>query len=248
MTDRRFDLLPAVDIRAGQAVRLVRGESGSETWYGDPLEAARAWQRAGASWLHLVDLDAAFGTGDNHQRISEVVRAMDIPVQLSGGIRTGEALTAALATGCTRVVLGTAALERPDWIGGVIAEHGARIAVSLDVRGRTVHGHGWTRPGGDLYGTIARLDAQGCARYVVTDITRDGTLHGPNLDLLSAVCAATDRPVVASGGVSSLADLRAVAALASAGVEGVVVGRALYAGAFALAEALRVVSRPDVSP
>jgi phosphoribosylanthranilate isomerase len=238
-----LELLPAVDVRAGQAVRLVHGESGSETSYGDPMAAALAWQRAGAEWLHLVDLDAAFGTGDNRELVARVAAAVDLKVELSGGIRDDSTLAAALATGCTRVNLGTAALESPQWVAKVIAEHGERVAVGLDVRGTTLRGRGWTREGGDLYETLARLDAEGCARYVVTDIAKDGTLQGPNLDLLRNVCAATDRPVVASGGVSSLDDLRAIATLVPEGVEGVIVGKALYAKAFTLEEALEAVSR-----
>lgn len=238
----RLELLPAVDVRDGQAVRLVHGESGTETSYGDPLAAARTWQRAGAEWLHLVDLDAAFGTGDNREKIAEVVRAMDIKVELSGGIRDDDSLQAALRTGCTRVNLGTAALESPEWVAKVIARYGERIAVGLDVRGTTLRGRGWTRDGGDLYETLERLNAEGCARYVVTDIAKDGTLRGPNLELLRRVCAATDRPVVASGGVSSLDDLRAIAELVPEGVEGAIVGKALYAKAFTLEEALRAVS------
>jgi phosphoribosylanthranilate isomerase len=237
-------LLPAVDVRHGRAVRLVRGESGSETWYGDPLAAALAWQRAGAEWVHVVDLDAAFGTGSNRERIAGLVRALDVRVELCGGIRDDETLAAALATGCGRVVLGTGALERPDWVADVIARHGDRVAVELDVRGTTVRSHGWTRDAGELYETLARLDAAGCARYVVTDIARDGTLGGPNLELLKGVCAATGRPVVASGGVSTLGDLRAVAALTPLGVEGAVIGKALYAGRFTLEEALKAVRAP----
>jgi phosphoribosyl isomerase A len=238
-----LELLPAVDVRDGMAVRLVHGESGSETSYGDPLKAALAWQSAGAEWLHLVDLDAAFGTGDNRERIGEVVRSMEIKVELSGGIRDDATLAAALATGCTRVNLGTAALETPEWVAKAIAEHGDRIAVGLDVRGTTLRGRGWTRDGGDLFETLARLDGEGCARYVVTDIAKDGTLQGPNLDLLEKVCQATGKPVVASGGVSSLEDLRAIAALVPKGVEGAIVGKALYAKAFTLEEALEAVSR-----
>ncbi|MFF2654366.1 bifunctional 1-(5-phosphoribosyl)-5-((5-phosphoribosylamino)methylideneamino)imidazole-4-carboxamide isomerase/phosphoribosylanthranilate isomerase PriA [Streptomyces sp. NPDC058045] len=240
-----LELLPAVDVRDGQAVRLVHGESGTETSYGAPLEAARAWQQAGAEWLHLVDLDAAFGTGDNRALIAEVARGIaagGVKVELSGGIRDDDTLAAALATGCTRVNLGTAALEAPEWVAKVIAEYGDQIAVGLDVRGTTLRGRGWTRDGGDLYETLARLDAEGCARYVVTDIAKDGTLQGPNLELLRTVCAATDRPVVASGGVSSLADLRALASLVPLGVEGAIVGKALYAKAFTLQEALRTVA------
>jgi phosphoribosyl isomerase A len=242
MRSNRLELLPAVDVRDGQAVRLVHGESGSETSYGDPMEAALAWQRAGAEWLHLVDLDAAFGTGDNREQIAEVARAMNLRVELSGGIRDDASLSAALATGCARVNLGTAALESPEWVAKVIAEHGDLIAVGLDVRGTTLRGRGWTRDGGDLYETLARLDSEGCARYVVTDINKDGTLQGPNLELLGNVCDATDRPVVASGGVSSLDDLRAIASLTDRGVEGAIVGKALYAKAFTLEEALEAVS------
>ncbi|MFE2637204.1 bifunctional 1-(5-phosphoribosyl)-5-((5-phosphoribosylamino)methylideneamino)imidazole-4-carboxamide isomerase/phosphoribosylanthranilate isomerase PriA [Streptomyces scopuliridis] len=241
----KLELLPAVDIRDGQAVRLVHGESGTETSYGSPLEAALAWQRSGAEWLHLVDLDAAFGTGDNRSLIAEVAVSManmDIKVELSGGIRDDASLAAALATGCTRVNLGTAALESPEWVAKIIAEHGDRIAVGLDVRGTTLRGRGWTRDGGDLYETLARLDSEGCARYVVTDIAKDGTLQGPNLELLKNVCAVTDKPVVASGGVSSLDDLRAIATLVPEGVEGAIVGKALYAKAFTLEEALAAVS------
>ena len=221
----------------------MHGESGTETSYGSPLEAALAWQRSGAEWLHLVDLDAAFGTGDNRELIAEVVGAMDIKVELSGGIRDDDTLAAALATGCTRVNLGTAALETPEWVAKVIAEHGDKIAVGLGRARHDPRGRGWTREGGDLYETLARLDAEGCARYVVTDIAKDGTLQGPNLELLRDVCARTDRPVVASGGVSSLDDLRAIAELVPLGVEGAIVGKALYAKAFTLEEALEAVAR-----
>ncbi|MFJ3094518.1 bifunctional 1-(5-phosphoribosyl)-5-((5-phosphoribosylamino)methylideneamino)imidazole-4-carboxamide isomerase/phosphoribosylanthranilate isomerase PriA [Streptomyces hydrogenans] len=237
-----LELLPAVDVRDGQAVRLVHGESGSETSYGSPLEAALSWQRSGAEWLHLVDLDAAFGTGDNRDLVRQITEAMDIRVELSGGIRDDASLAAALATGCTRVNLGTAALETPEWVAKVIAEHGDKIAVGLDVRGTTLKGRGWTSEGGDLYEALARLDSEGCARYVVTDIGRDGTLTGPNVELLKNVCAATDRPVVASGGVSSLDDLRVLAGLTYLGVEGAIVGKALYAKAFTLEEALEAVA------
>jgi 1-(5-phosphoribosyl)-5-[(5-phosphoribosylamino)methylideneamino] imidazole-4-carboxamide isomerase/N-(5'phosphoribosyl)anthranilate isomerase len=238
----RLQLLPAVDVAGGQAVRLVRGEAGSETAYGDPLAAAMAWQEDGAEWVHLVDLDAAFGRGSNRELLADVVGHLDVAVELSGGIRDDESLDAALATGCARVNLGTAALENPQWCERVISRHGARIAVGLDVRGTTLAARGWTREGGELYDVLARLDRDGCARYVVTDVGRDGTMSGPNLALLRDVCAATDRPVVASGGVSSLDDLRAVAALAPVGVEGAIVGKALYAGAFTLREALAAVA------
>ncbi|OLE28196.1 MAG: bifunctional 1-(5-phosphoribosyl)-5-((5-phosphoribosylamino)methylideneamino)imidazole-4-carboxamide isomerase/phosphoribosylanthranilate isomerase PriA [Catenulispora sp. 13_1_20CM_3_70_7] len=235
-----LELLPAVDVADGQAVRLVQGAAGSETSYGDPLTAALAWQSAGAEWIHLVDLDAAFGHGSNAELLAEVVGKLDVRVELSGGIRDDESLNRALATGCRRVNLGTAALEAPDWVRAAIAEHGDRIAVGLDVRGTTLSARGWTQDGGELFDVLARLDADGCARYVVTDVHRDGTLTGPNLELLRSVCAATDRPVVASGGVSSLDDLAALATLVPIGVEGAIVGKALYAGAFTLEAALEL--------
>jgi 1-(5-phosphoribosyl)-5-[(5-phosphoribosylamino)methylideneamino] imidazole-4-carboxamide isomerase/N-(5'phosphoribosyl)anthranilate isomerase len=240
--NRKLVLLPAVDVRDGQAVRLVKGASGSETSYGEPLAAALAWQSAGAEWIHLVDLDAAFGTGDNRALLAEVTGRLDVKVELSGGIRDDASLRAALATGCARVNLGTAALESPEWVAKAIAEYGDRIAVGLDVVGTTLRGRGWTSEGGDLYEALARLDAEGCARYVVTDVDKDGTLTGPNLELLRNVCAATDRAVVASGGVSSLQDLRDIATLVGSGVEGAIVGKALYAQAFTLEEALATVS------
>ncbi len=236
-----LELLPAVDVANGQAVRLVQGAAGSETSYGDPLAAALAWQEAGAEWIHLVDLDAAFGRGSNRDLLASVVGRLDVKVEMSGGIRDDESLEAALATGCRRVNLGTAALEDPDWVRSAIARHGDKIAVGLDVRGTTLSARGWTQDGGELFDVLARLDADGCARYVVTDVRRDGTLTGPNLELLQAVCDATDQPVVASGGVSSLDDLRAIATLVPQGVEGAIVGKALYAGAFTLPEALATV-------
>lgn len=235
-------LLPAVDVAGGAAVRLVQGAAGTETSYGDPLAAALAWQRAGASWIHLVDLDAAFGRGSNAELLAEVVRKLDVAVELSGGIRDAESLAAALATGAARVNIGTAALEDPDWCDAVVAEYGDRVAVGLDVRGHTLAARGWTRDGGDLFEVLARLDRAGCARYVVTDIRRDGTLTGPNLDLLREVCARTDAPVIASGGVSTLDDLRALAALEPLGVEGVICGKALYAGAFTVEQALETLA------
>ncbi len=241
-TPRVLELLPAVDVAAGRAVRLVQGEAGSETSYGDPVAAALAWQEAGAAWIHLVDLDAAFGRGSNRDLLAEVVGRLDVRVELSGGIRDDESLRAALATGCRRVNIGTAALEDPQWCAQAIAEYGDQVAVGLDVRGTTLAARGWTQDGGDLWETLERLDHDGCARYVVTDVTKDGTLRGPNLELLREVTSRTDRPVVASGGVSSVADLRAIAGLTPLGVEGAIVGKALYAGAFTLQEALAAVT------
>ncbi|HEX4698174.1 MAG TPA: bifunctional 1-(5-phosphoribosyl)-5-((5-phosphoribosylamino)methylideneamino)imidazole-4-carboxamide isomerase/phosphoribosylanthranilate isomerase PriA [Actinomycetes bacterium] len=238
----RLVLLPAVDVAGGEAVRLVQGAAGTETAYGDPLTAALAWQDAGAEWVHLVDLDAAFGRGSNRAQLADVVGRLDVDVELSGGIRDDESLDAALGTGCARVNIGTAALEDPAWCAAAIARYGERLAVGLDVRGTTLAARGWTQEGGELFEVLERLDRDGCARYVVTDVGRDGTMTGPNLELLRSVCAATDRPVVASGGVSSLHDLRAVAGLVPDGVEGAIVGKALYAGAFTLEEALGEVS------
>ncbi len=243
-TSPRLELLPAVDIAGGRAVQLVQGVAGSGAEFGDPLEAALAWQEQGAEWLHLVDLDAAFGRGSNREVVDAIVGRLDIQVELSGGIRDAASLTAALNTGCRRVNLGTAALEHPEWTAAAIAEHGDRIAVGLDVRGTTLAARGWTRDGGDLWETLARLDAEGCARYVVTDVNKDGMLAGPNLALLQDVCRRTARPVVASGGVSTLADIEALRALVGDGVEGAIVGSALYRGAFTLPEALDVAGRP----
>lgn len=239
---KKLILLPAVDVKSGQAVRLVQGELSNQTSYGAPLDAALDFQNAGAEWIHLVDLDAAFGTGSNHEILSEVIGKVDIKVELSGGIRDEESLARALATGCERINLGTAALEDPQWTASVIARYGERIAVGLDVRGHTLAARGWTQEGGDLFETLDRLDRDGCARYVVTDVKKDGTLQGPNLTLLKEVCAATSKPVIASGGVSNLNDLRTLRTLTEIGVEGSIVGKALYAGAFTLQEALGVSS------
>ena len=239
----RLILLPAVDVKDGQAVRLVQGALENETKYGNPLDAALDFQNAGAEWIHLVDLDAAFGIGSNAELLAEVVGALDVKVELSGVIRDNESLDRALATGCARINLGTAALENPDWTAQVIAKHGEKIAVGLDVRGHTLAARGWTTEGGNLFETIERLDRDGCARYVLTDVAKDGTLMGPNINLLKEVAAATDRPIIASGGVSSLADLEALKELTGIGVEGAIVGKALYAGAFTLSEALARVSK-----
>ncbi|MDO4243689.1 MAG: bifunctional 1-(5-phosphoribosyl)-5-((5-phosphoribosylamino)methylideneamino)imidazole-4-carboxamide isomerase/phosphoribosylanthranilate isomerase PriA [Actinomyces sp.] len=233
-------LLPAVDVADGKAVRLLQGEAGSETDYGSPVEAAQDWVAAGAEWIHLVDLDAAFGRGSNAPLLARIVAEVGIKVELSGGIRDDASLARALDAGAARVNLGTAALEDPEWTERVIAEHGEAIAVGLDVRGTTLAARGWTREGGDLWETLERLDAAGCTRYVVTDVTRDGTLTGPNTELLRQVCARTDAPVVASGGISGLDDLRALARLVPEGVEGAIIGKALYNGNMTLPDALAV--------
>ncbi|GAB3588845.1 bifunctional 1-(5-phosphoribosyl)-5-((5-phosphoribosylamino)methylideneamino)imidazole-4-carboxamide isomerase/phosphoribosylanthranilate isomerase PriA [Calidifontibacter terrae] len=240
----RLELLPAVDVVDGHAVQLVQGIAGTGGEFGDPWQAAKAWQDQGSEWLHLVDLDAAFGRGSNHELLASIVQRLDIKVELSGGIRDSETLERALATGCRRVNLGTAALENPEWTARAIADHGDRVAVGLDVRGTTLAARGWTKEGGDLYETLQRLDREGCARYVVTDVAKDGMMQGANLALLQDVCARTDRPVIASGGVSTLDDVRAIRGLVAAGVEGAIVGSALYKGAFTLREALDVAGRP----
>ena len=239
-----LELLPAVDIADGQAVQLVQGVAGSEKRFGDPVEAALRWQEAGAEWIHLVDLDAAFGRGHNRELQAKIVGTLDIDVEMSGGIRDDDSLRAAMDAGCRRVNIGTAALEQPEWCAAAIAAYGDRVAVGLDVRGRTLAARGWTREGGDLWETLARLDAEGCARYVVTDVAKDGMLQGPNVTLLRDVCARTDRPVVASGGVSTLDDVVAIRGLVGDGVEGAIIGSALYRGAFTLPEALDAAGRP----
>jgi len=239
-----LELLPAVDIVDGQAVRLFQGEAGTETGYGDPLQAALSWQEGGAKWIHLVDLDAAFGRGANTGMIEKIVGTLDIKVELSGGLRDDDSLKRALDTGCARVNLGTAAIENPQWTAAAIGEFGDRIAVGLDVRGTTLAGRGWTKSGGDLWEVLERLERDGCARYVVTDVTKDGTLTGPNIELLTQMCQRTDKPVVASGGISVLEDLRQLRELVPSGMEGAIIGKALYDGAFTLSEALEVAGRP----
>lgn len=237
----KLELLPAVDVASGKAVRLTQGEAGTEEDFGHPLEAAKDWIEAGAEWIHLVDLDAAFGRGDNRAVIAEVVAAAgNCKIELSGGIRDDASLDAAISLGATRVNLGTAALENPDWTASVISKYGEQIAVGLDVRGATLAARGWTQEGGDLFEVLARLEQAGCARYVVTDVTKDGTLRGPNLELLKSVMEKTKKPVVASGGISSLDDIRALHALVPAGLEGAILGKSLYAGRFTLQQALEI--------
>jgi len=244
MTAPRLELLPAVDVADGRAVQLQQGIAGSGWEFGDPVAAALAWQEQGAEWIHLVDLDAAFGRGSNAALLAEIVGRLDIQVEMSGGIRDEESLQRALATGCRRVNVGTAALENPEWTAAAIGAYADRVAIGLDVRGETLAARGWTRDGGNLWEVLARLDAAGCARYVVTDVNKDGMLAGPNLELLSSVAQHTDAPLVASGGVSTLADIEAIRALVPIGVEGAIIGSALYTGAFTLPAALDVAGRP----
>ncbi len=244
-TTPALQLLPAVNISDGQAVRLVQGELDQETSYGDPVEAANDWVDQGAEWIHLVDLDAAFGRGENRGLIKKVIKSIPkrVQVELSGGIRDDRSLEAALALGPKRINLGTAALENPEWAAHVIAEYGEAIAVGLDVRGSVLAARGWTQDGGDLFGVLDRLEDAGCARYVVTDVTKDGTLRGPNLELLTEIMDRTDKPVIASGGVASLDDIDALRDLVPLGLEGAIIGKALYARAFTLTAALDVASR-----
>ena len=236
-------LLPAVDVADGQAVRLVQGELGTETSYGSPLDAALAWQEQGAEWIHLVDLDAAFGKGSNRELLKEVTAKLDIKVELSGGIRDDESLNNALATGAARINLGTAALENPDWTAKVITQHGDKIAIGLDVRGRNLAARGWTKEGGELIETLQRLDKDNAARYVVTDVTKDGTLQGPNTALLREILDYTKKPVIASGGIAQLSDIAELRQLTNIGVEGAIVGKALYAQKFTLRDALRIANQ-----
>ncbi len=235
-----LQLLPAVDVVNGQAVRLLQGEAGSETSYGDPAEAAANWADQGATWIHLVDLDAAFGRGSNHELLARIVRQVGVRVELTGGIRDDTSLRRALDAGAARVNIGTAALENPEWTSRIIAEFGDRVAVGLDVRGEVLAGRGWTSEGGNLWEVLDRLEADGCSRYVLTDVTKDGTLQGPNVQLLRKVASHAKAPVVASGGISSLEDLRQLRTLVSAGVDSAIVGKALYEGAFTLAEAIEI--------
>lgn len=238
-------LLPAVDVQNGQAVQLTQGVAGSEKVFGDPFEAAMRWQDAGASWLHLVDLDAAFGRGSNAGVIARIAGQLSMNVEVSGGIRDDASLERALATGARRVNIGTAALEDPEWCERVIASHGDRIAIGLDVKGSHLAARGWTREGGDVFETLARLSDAGCERFVVTDVASDGMLTGPNLELLGSVCARTPARVVASGGIASLEDIRQLAGLVPLGVEGAIIGTALYLGNFTLQDALKVASDPS---
>lgn len=237
-------LLPAVDVAGGRAVRLVRAVAGSAADHGDPYAVALGWQEAGAPWVHLVDIDAAFGRGANRERLTSIVQRLDVPVQVSGGVRDEASLVAALATGCARVNVATAALLDLDWVAGAIGRYGDRVAVGLDVRGSRLVSRGSDEDAGDLSEVLAAVDAMGCARYVVTDVLRDGALSGPNLDLLARVCRSTDRPVIASGGVGSVADIATLRRLVPAGIEGAIVGQALYTGAVGLADALAAAASP----
>lgn len=240
-----FTLLPAVDVVNGQAVRLDQGEAGTEKVYGDPLSAAKQWQEEGATWLHFVDLDAAFGRGSNHELMADITRQLDINVELTGGIRDDASLERALATGAKRVNIGTAALQNPEWMESVIARYGDKVAIDLAVREENgqwqTKGNGWTSDGGDLWEVLERFDAAGCTRFVVTDVSKDGTLAGPNVELLREVSAATDAFVTASGGIATIEDVVQVASYVDEGIDSVIIGKALYEKRFTLREALSAV-------
>lgn len=237
---KTLEILPAIDVKEGVAVRLTKGELDKPGIYGDPVEVAAEFISSGVSWIHLVDLDAAYGLGDNFKVLASVIKSMDIKIQLSGGIKDDESLNRALSTGSSRINLATSALDNPKWVESVIKKHGDKIAVSLDVSGRVLSPRGGIKSGGDLFQMITRLDQAGCARYVLTDVNRDGTLTGPNLELLKEVCSFTKTPVVASGGISSLSDVKALTQLTDQGIEGVIIGKALYTGAFTLAQVIAV--------
>lgn len=240
---KNLELLPAVDVSKGLAVRLSQGESNSEESFGSPMDAAQAWITAGAGWIHLVDLDAAFERGNNRAVIQEVVAGCSgVKIQLSGGIVDQQSLDAALATGATRVNLATPALADLEWVQNVISDFGDRISVGLDVQGSTLIGRGSSQVVGQLRDVLEKLEQAGCARYIVTDVARDGMLQGPNLELLKQVLSITDKPVVASGGISSLDDIAALSQLVSSGLEGAILGKALYAKRFTLEQALELVS------
>jgi len=241
--NKKLELLPAVDVSNGRAVRLTQGVKGTEEEFGDPLSVALTWQQMGAEWIHLVDLDRAFGTGDNFEILKNTVKALEIKVEISGGIRDDDSLAAALATGARRVNLGTAALENPEWTKKVIATHGDKIAIGLDVRGNQLSARGWTKDGGDLFETLERLEKDGAQRYVVTDVTKDGTLQGVNTELLLKISEFTKKPLVASGGIGSLSDIEKLVSLTDAGIEGAILGKALYAKKFTLPEALKIANR-----
>jgi phosphoribosyl isomerase A len=235
-------LYPAVDIKDGRAVRLTQGRADEETVYdADPVAAAQRFADAGTPWLHVVDLDAAFtGEPRNRHLIASIVEATGCKVQASGGVRTVADVEASLGYGAERVVIGTMALTDPAFVAEVLDRVGPRIAVGLDARGTTLQARGWTEEAGDLFEAIEQFTAMGVPRFVYTDVAKDGMLEGPNVEMLAEVADATSAAVTASGGVSSLEDLRTLATCHPR-VDAAIVGKALYSGAFTLAEALAAV-------
>ena len=238
---KALEIFPAIDVKDGVAIRLTKGELNNQSKYGDPLEVANEFVKSGVNWIHLVDLDAAFGIGDNSEILASIIKNINIKIQLSGGIKDEQSLNKALATGCSRINIATSALEQLDWVESVIHKHGDKICVSLDVNGKVLSPRGSNKSGGDLFQVITRLDKVRCARYVLTDVNRDGALNGPNLELLKEVTSFTKTPIVASGGVSSLNDVKSLMQLTNQGVEAVIIGKALYTGAFTLTQALATV-------
>jgi 1-(5-phosphoribosyl)-5-[(5-phosphoribosylamino)methylideneamino] imidazole-4-carboxamide isomerase/N-(5'phosphoribosyl)anthranilate isomerase len=234
-----FTLYPAIDIRDGKAVRLTQGRADAETVYGeDPVEVAKGFAATGTSWLHVVDLDAAFtGEPRNRHLIEKIVEETGCHVQASGGVRTLADVEASIGYGAERVVIGTMALTEPTFVQEVLQLVGPRIAVGLDARGTTLQARGWTEEAGELFEALERFTDMGVPRFVYTDVARDGMLQGPNVEMLSRVADATTAHVTASGGVSSLDDLAALATCHPR-VDAAIVGKALYSGAFTLAEAL----------
>ena len=236
-------IIPAIDIKGGRAVRLNQGRASQVTDYGDPVERAYEFERTGARWLHVVDLDAAFGDGSNRAIVESIVANVDISVEVSGGIRDSDAVARALETGAHRITLGTAAVEDPLWAAKMIEKYGHRIVIGLDVRDRVVATHGWTKSAGALADLIKRFDDAGCQMYMVTDISKDGTLTGPNIELLRESAALTSGSIIASGGVASLDDIASLRELVPAGVEAVIIGKAFYEGYFTVSEACEVAER-----
>ena len=238
---KALEIFPAIDVKDGVAIRLTKGELNNQSKYGDPLEVANQFVKSGVNWIHLVDLDAAFGIGDNSEILALIIKNINIKIQLSGGIKDEQSLNKALATGCSRINIATSALEQLEWVESVIHKHGDKVCVSLDVNGKVLSPRGSNKSGEDLFQVITRLDKAGCARYVLTDVNRDGALNGPNLELLKEVTSFTKTPIVASGGVSSLNDVKSLMQLTNQGVEAVIIGKALYTGAFTLTQALATV-------
>ena len=238
---KALEIFPAIDVKDGVAIRLTKGELNNQSKYGDPLEVANEFVKSGVNWIHLVDLDAAFGIGDNSEILALIIKNINIKIQLSGGIKDEQSLNKALATGCSRINIATSALEQLDWVESVIHKHGDKVCVSLDVNGKVLSPRGSNKSGEDLFQVITRLDKAGCARYVLTDVNRDGALNGPSLELLKEVTSFTKTPIVASGGVSSLSDVKSLMQLTNQGVEAVIIGKALYTGAFTLTQALATV-------
>jgi 1-(5-phosphoribosyl)-5-[(5-phosphoribosylamino)methylideneamino] imidazole-4-carboxamide isomerase/N-(5'phosphoribosyl)anthranilate isomerase len=241
---KNLELLPAVDVSKGLAVRLSQGDTDTAESFGSAMDAAQTWINAGAEWIHLVDLDAAFERGNNRSIIQEVVAGCKgVKVQLSGGIVDQQSLNAAAATDATRINIATPALADMVWVQKVLAEFGDRIAVGLDVRGSTLIGRGSSKEVGQLLEVLEQLEQAGCERYVVTDVAKDGMLQGPNLELLRQVLERTNKPVVASGGISSLDDISSLSQLVPLGLEGAILGKALYAKRFTLEQALELASK-----